>query len=273
MGGAERHDRADGAGKAAGSSEGKGPRKELIVKSIFMTHARRIGLVRTALGGGLMYLSVFEFIFIHLTTIVVLYQWMLAPLYRLRRFAVKDYILMDRGRIEGMRAFDGLNCQFCGYANGTAKLWNDQVDAASKADFRKGNVLLKLAACLYAAVLLAFLFFSFVFSKILFLAISLFLGMHRADTRAVYHRIAESGYADGQGRVLKPLLRLTKLYAETLAINLEQIESSWCPLTHIATRTSVTPAHHENFYDRSRVAEVVEVLAKEGTVSPRKPKY
>jgi hypothetical protein len=28
-----------------------------------------------------------------------------------------------------------------------------------------------------------------------------------------------------------------------------------------------------NFYDRERLAEVVEVLRKDGTVSPRKPRY
>lgn len=273
MSGATKHDRADGAERTAEGTKDRPAGKELIVKSIFMTHARRIGIVRTALGGGLMYVSVFEFIFIHLTTIVVLYQWMLAPLFKARRFTIKDYILMDRGKIEGMWAFDRLNCQFCGYANGTAKLWNDQVDAASEADFGKGNILLKLAAGLYAVLLLLFLLFSFVFSKILFLAISLFLGMHRANTREVYRKIVESGYAGGQGRVLKGLLRLTKLYAETLAINLEQIESSWCPLTHIATRTSVASAHHENFYDRTKIAEAIGALEKEGTVSPRKPKY
>lgn len=38
-----------------------------------------------------------------------------------------------------MRAFDRLNCQFCAYANGKAKLWNDEMDEIAAVNFRKGN--------------------------------------------------------------------------------------------------------------------------------------
>ena len=90
---------------------------------------------------------------LHLTVIVLLYRWMLAPLFGLKKFRVGDYMLFDRGKVARMRAFDRLNCQFCAYANGTAKMWNDELDELSRADFRKGNPIAKLAAFLYALCL------------------------------------------------------------------------------------------------------------------------
>lgn len=249
------------------------PKKKFIAKSIFMTHVRRIGWLRTALGGGLMYVSVVEFIFLHLTTIIVLYKWLLSPFFPLPRFRIRDYIVLDRSKIAGMRAFDKFNCEFCGYANGTAKLWNVQVDAIAAGGLGKGNILLKLLAGLYTACLLVFLLFNFVFSKLLYLVISAFLGFHRADTGAILRRLSDSGYAGGYGFLLRGVLRFAKMYAESLASNLEQIESSWCPLKHLENDNAVPSEHHAYFYERDKLAEAIEVLAKDGSVSPRKPKY
>lgn len=248
-------------------------KKKFIAKSIFMTHVRRIGWLRTALGGGLMYVSVMEFIFLHLTTIIVLYKWLLTPFFRLPRFRIRDYIVLDRSKIDGMRAFDKLNCEFCGYANGTAKLWNVEIDAIAGAPLGAGNFLLKLVAFLYAACLLVFLVFNFVFSKLLFYVISLFLGLHWADTGAIWKKLKEANYAGSYGSPLRLIIRFAKLYAESLALNLEQIESGWCPLKHLETGTVVVPEHHAYFYERDKLVEAIEVLAKDGSVSPRKPKY
>ena len=220
-----------------------------------------------------MYLSVLEFIFLHLTTIIVLYRWMLTPLFRIRKFRIGDYILLDRSKIKGMRRFDKLNCEFCGYANGTATLWNDELDELASADLRTGNILGKLFAALYTLCLAVFLFFNFVLSKILFLVIALFLGLHWAKTGAIRDRLAAEGYAGGHAAPLRQLLRFAKLYAESLALNLEQIESGWCPLKHIEGASSVVPDHHSYFYGRDKLEEAIEALAREGSVSPRKPKY
>ena len=95
---------------------------------------------------------------LHLTVIVVLYRTMLAPLFGLAWFSVGDYMLFDRGKVSRMRAFDKLNCQFCAYANGTAKMWNDELDEIARADFGKGNIFCKLIVALYAVCLAAFLF-------------------------------------------------------------------------------------------------------------------
>jgi hypothetical protein len=244
-----------------------------IAASIFWTHAKRIGFPRTLFGGFLQYLSVFEFVMLHLTVIVVLYRAMLAPLFGLKRFRVGDYMLFDRGKVSRMRAFDKLNCQFCAYANGTAKMWNDELDELSRADFRKGNIFARIVVAVYAVCLAVFLFFSFILSKILFVLIALFLGMHIVKLGDIRRELKAANYAGSHSFVMRSLIRGAKIYAYSLAGNLEQIESSWCPLKHVETATSVASAHHANFYDQDKLDEVIEVLAKDGTVSPRKPKY
>jgi hypothetical protein len=254
-------------------AETKGAKKPHIARSIYWAHVRRIGFLRTLFGGFLQYLSILEFIFLHLTVIIVLYRWMLTPFFKVKKFRIKDYLLFDRGKIDRMRRFDKLNCQFCAYANGTAKLWNDELDELSRADLGKGRPLRKIVAGLYSICLAIFLVFSFIMSKILFVVIALFLGMHIVRTGEIARELKASDYAGGHGFALRGLLRLAKVYAYSLAANLEQIESSWCPLTHIESETSVISEHHKNFYDRDRLDEVIEVLATEGSVSPRKPKY
>ncbi len=258
--------------KAAAAPE-RGSKKKFIVKSIFIAHAQRIGWIRTTLGGFLQYLSVFEFIFLHLTVIIVLYKWMLTPFFKLRRLRIRDFILLDRHRIEGMCLFDKVNCEFCGYANGTARIWNEEIDELAGADLRTGNPLKILIAGTYTLCLLVFLLFTFIFSKILFLLISLFLGMHRASTVEIMQELKASNYAARHGPPVRFILRLTKVYASSLAMNLEQIESSWCPLKHGERPGNVYSDHHANFYPQEKLAEVVEVLSKAGTVSDKKPKY
>lgn len=244
-----------------------------IAASIFWTHVKRIGFLRTLFGGFLQYLSVFEFVMLHLTVIVALYRVMLAPLFGLKRFRVGDYMLFDRGRVSRMRAFDKINCQFCAYANGTAKMWNDELDELARSDFKKGNVFAKIVVALYTVCLAAFLFFSFILSKILFVVIALFLGMHIVKLGEIRAELKSVNYAGTHSFALRTLLRGAKIYAYSLAANLEQIESSWCPLKHVETETSVASAHHANFFEQDRLDEMIEVLSKDGTVSPRKPKY
>lgn len=268
----------DGTGESrageteAGNKPAPGKRPH-IAASIFWTHVKRIGFIRTFIGGFLQYLSVFEFVMLHLTVIVALYRAMLAPLFGLKRFRVGDYMLFDRGKVSRMRAFDKINCQFCAYANGTAKMWNDELDELAKADFRKGNIFAKIVVAVYAVCLAVFLFFSFILSKILFVVIALFLGMHIVKLGVIRAELKAANYAGSHSPVFRTLLRGAKIYAYSLAANLEQIESSWCPLKHVETGTSVTSAHHAAFFEQDKLDEMIEVLAKDGTVSPRKPKY
>ncbi|MBN2812171.1 MAG: hypothetical protein JXP39_09795 [Spirochaetales bacterium] len=248
-------------------------KKKFIVKSIFIAHAERIGWIRTLFGGFLQYVSVLEFIFLHLTTIIVLYKWILTPFFKLRKLRIRDFILLDRHKIEGMCFFDKINCEFCGYANGTARIWNEEIDEVAAADLRTRNPLKILVAGVYTLCLLSFLVFTFIFSKILYLFISLFLGMHRASTKEIMKGLKDRDYAGRHGAVLRFIIRVTKVYASSLALNLEQIESSWCPLKHSEREGNVYSEHHDNFYPQDKLAEVVEVLGTVGTVSDKKPKY
>ncbi|MBN1499965.1 MAG: hypothetical protein JW982_07415 [Spirochaetes bacterium] len=248
-------------------------KKPFIAKSIFMTHVRRIGWIRTALGGGLMYISFFEFVFIHLTTIIFLYTFMLQPFFKLKKFRLRDYMILDRSKINGMRIFDKFNCDFCGYANGTACIWNHQLDQIAAADIKKANIIKKLIAMLYSICLIIFLFFNFIFSKILFFIIASFLGFHWAETAKIASRLKETDYAGQYSFPFRGIIRFAKLYAESLALNLEQIESGWCPLKHIENGTNVPSAHHKLFFDRDKITEAIETLEKEGSVSDRKPRY
>jgi len=156
---------------------------------------------------------------------------------------------------------------------GLPKIWNDQIDALASASFSQGNPILALVAMLYSVCLVIFLFFNFVFSKLLFWVIAGFLGLHWAETGAIRRRLKESNYAGGHQGFWRGLIRFAKLYADSLALNLEQIESAWCPLRHLESETAVVSEHHKNFFDRNKIVEAIEVLAKEGSVSPRKPRY
>ena len=251
----------------------KQEKKPVIAASIFWLHVKRIGFFRTAIGGFLMYVSVMEFIFIHLTSIIILYKFLLTPFFKVKKFRMRDYIIMDRGKIAGMRTFDRFNCEFCGYANGTATMWNAEIDEIAKSGLGKGKIFLKIIVAVYAVCLAIFSFFNFFFSKILFAIISLFLGYHWASTKESRMKLRKTNYAGGYNFLMKHLIRFAKVYAETLATNLEQIESNWCPLKHIESKGKVVPAHHRNFYDRKKLDKVIEVLRKDGSVSPRKPKY
>lgn len=248
-------------------------KKKFIAKSIFMTHVRRIGWIRTTLGGGLMYVSFFEFVMLHLTTIIVLYKWLLAPVLKLKRMRIRDYIILDRGKIEGMRLFDKFNCEFCGYANGTARIWNAQLDELAGAGGKKANILQLFITVVYSLLLVSFLFFQFIFSKILFFIIASFLGFHWADTASINKRLKDMNYAGSYPALFRTLIRFAKIYAESLALNLEQIESGWCPLKHIENGTNVHSEHHKNFFERDQMREVIEKLEKDGSVSDRKPRY
>jgi hypothetical protein len=262
----------DGAGGRPGGEVAE-KRRETIAFSIFRTHVRRIGAPRTFIGGFLMYLSYLEFIFIHLTSIIVLYGLMIAPMFKTKRFRIGDYVILDRGKIAGMTRFDRVNCEFCGYANGTTKLWNDELDAIAGAELGRGKLLRKLVVATYSVFLAIFSACNFVLSKILFAIIALFLGYHMASTKATRDRLRAEGYASSYPLPMRALLRFAKVYAETLLTNLEQIESSWCPLKHLERAENVIPAHHERFYEHGEFEKVLQVLARDGTVSPRKPRY
>jgi len=148
-----------------------------------------------------MYISFLEFLFLHLTDITILYRWMLVPAFKLK---TGDYILLDRGTIAGMRAFDRLNYDFCGYANGTACLWNAQIDEMASSGLKSPNPLLPLISGADTLCLAIFLFFQFLFSKILYLVIASFLRLHWCKTGERLNEAIEVLATDGTVSERKP---------------------------------------------------------------------
>ena len=55
---------------------------------------------------------------------------------------------------------------------------------------------------------------------------------------------------------------------------LEQIESSWCPLTHFERREGIVyPEHHRKFFGPNEIDAMRATLSTTGTVSARKPTW
>jgi len=80
--------------------------------SIRIAQIRLHGWARCLVGGASMYLSIPAFIVLDLTQIVVLFQWVLRPLFGLPRVRRADHVVLDRGRIEHLIWLDRFNCQF-----------------------------------------------------------------------------------------------------------------------------------------------------------------
>ena len=115
-----------------------------------------------------------------------------------------------------------------------------------------------------------FLFFSF-FSKVLYLITALFPGLHWTDNVKVWGEIRKAKYAGRHNPVLRLILRAAKLYACSLAGNLEQIEFRWCPIKHLERIHE--SEHHRNFCDADHLPDLYRILETKGSVSPKKPKY
>lgn len=49
---------------------------------------------------------------------VTLYQWVCFPIYGIPRVRRRDYIAMDRRRLQYLNAIEKANCDYCSYANG-----------------------------------------------------------------------------------------------------------------------------------------------------------
>jgi hypothetical protein len=239
------------------------------------SHIKRIGVIRTAAGGLPMYLCIPMLVTFHLSVAVILYQWLLRPIFGLTRVRWSDHIIIDRHRVTGLSAFDVVNCWFCGYANGLCTMINTELDNLSRFQGRLGggrSILATVVLCINVPV---FVFGDLFGIRFLYdILVSRPLGMHRvsyAEAAAVLER-------DQYGAQFPPVFRALLLYAKSMflrfAMALEQIESSWCPLRHFETRKGIVyPDHHQKFFGPAEVEEMRAQLSNVGTVSPRKPLY
>ena len=239
---------------------------------IFGSHVRRIGWLRTVIGGFSMYLSIPFLVMSQLTSSLILYQWVVRPLFGTRRLEWKDYIIIDRHRIEEIPAFDKFNCMFCGYANGVCTLINKELDQIDEieGDIGAGRQFLLVLALL---LLIPWGLISELSNQIIYnILVSRPLGMHRVSMKEAGAILEEHGYASQFSPMTRHFLRSSKNSALRFAMALEQIESSWCPLTHFERREGIVyPEHHKRFFGPDEIEAMRQTLMSEGTVSPRKP--
>ena len=239
------------------------------------SHVKRIGLIRTAAGGLSMYLCIPMLVAFHLSIAVLLYQWLLKPLFGLPRVRWADHVIIDRHRIEGLSSFDVFNCWFCGYANGLCTMINTEMDNLSRFNGKLSGWKSVLAV-LGAVVNLPIFIFGDLFGiRFLYgILISRPLGMHRVSSSEAAAMLARENYGAQFSPAPRALLRYAKSMFLRFAMALEQIESSWCPLKHYETRMGIVyPEHHQRFFGPTEIEEMRNVLSTVGTVSPRKPLY
>ncbi len=239
------------------------------------SHFRRIGLLRTLVGGLSMYLTIPVFILCHLTTAVFLYQWILRPLLGIPRVRWADHVILDRHRIEPLPYIDRFNCLFCGYANGLLTMLNMEIDHVANADTSlpawRGALAAAVSILFIPVVLIVDLFTIEIVYNVL---ISRPLGMHRTTRREATAILEEHSYASGWSRALRSWIRAAKNPALRFSLALEQIESSWCPLSHFEKREGIVyPDHHGKFFGPDEIDAMRETLSTVGTVSPRKPTW
>ena len=228
----------------------------------------------TIAGGLSMYLCIPMLITMCLTSILVVYQWLFRPLLGAPRLRWKDYVVIDRQRIEGIPAFDRLNCVFCGYANGICTMINkelDQFDSTSRV-MGAGRHALIMALLVVTSPLM--LFYELNVQIIYNLLVSRPLGMQRVSMTEARQVLEADGYASGYPAVSRALIGAAKSVMLRFALALEQIESSWCPLRHYERREGIVyPEHHKRFFGPDEIEAMRHVLLTEGTVSDRKPKF
>jgi hypothetical protein len=233
----------------------------------------RMGLLRVLVGGGSMYLSIPMFFLVHFLGHHLLLRRLLAPLLQLPQVEAKNYIILDRHKIDGLHWFDKGNCLFCGWANGLSMLmyaWLAEFDKVED-EFTPGQ---KIAAGAASAVFLPAIALAegLGIQVIYNILVSRPLGMRRMSLRESLAQAREAGFARQYRGLARALLRYQKSVDLRLENALEQIESSWCPLKHLDERPEVVyPPHHKNFFRPDQIEEMKETLRTVGTVSERKP--
>jgi len=241
---------------------------------IFGSHIRRLGWARTLIGALPMYLCIPILVVIHLTTVVLFFQWCVRPMFGLHRLSWRDYVVIDRHRIDDLPAFDKFNCMFCGYANGLVTMVNKETDHIAGYTGPAGVVRQAALFVLMVLMLPLGLLYELHFQVIYNLMVSGPLGMHRVSIKEAGRTLRDHGYADHHPVLLRGLLRSSKNLMLRFALALEQIESSWCPLRHFERREGIVyPEHHKRFFGPEEVDQMRLLLCSEGTVSPRKPRW
>lgn len=233
---------------------------------VFGSHVERLGLVRTLVGGGSMYLSIPVFAVLHAAVLPIL-ERVVAPLLGLELTPGRRFLVIDRHRIRGLPLLDRLNCAFCDWANGLALRLHARLDAidAWEGELAAGRRALLGVAILPLAPLIAgvqLLGVRLVFDVL----VSRPLGMRRTSSREALAGL-RAGFGDRRRGLARLALRHEKVFAVRLTAALAQIESAWCPLRNLCPRAHCErPAHHERFLAPDGIEAMRRILRARGTV-------
>lgn len=248
---------------------------------IWGSHVKRIGLPRVLVGGGIMYATFPFFLLTHVSGTTYTLHLAIAPVLGLPEMKARNYLILDRYKVEGLPPADKFNCLFCGYANGTSTLLNARLDQLGEAEVHT-SLMKKLASLsialsyLPAAALTQSLAVDLIYNQVIAPA----LGMRKSRRDEAVAAVRDVDYAGRHGALVKSLLRFEKTFALRLSAALEQIESAWCPIKHFERMEHVVyPPHHRHFFEPSQIAELRKTLLEKGSVSafrselpPRKPR-
>lgn len=234
---------------------------------------KRIGFLRVLVGGGSMYLSIPLFLIIQIAGFIVMMKWIIGPLLGLRDLPFRNYIIIDRYRIEGLSALDKLNCVFCGWANGLSMLMHARLEQLGnffgEVPFWKKAVIGGTSALFMPLIAGMQTIGIHLIYNIL---VSRLLGMKRLSAREAYDKLEDLEYAVHMNSSAGKILRYQKTFDLRLDNALEQIESSWCPFKHLDKRKEcVYPVYQEKYFEPHQIEEMKKVLQTEGTVSDTKP--
>lgn len=244
---------------------------------IFGGNLTHFGLLRIIPAALSMYLLIPVFIVQHLGVMVLLYNGIICPLLGVERIRLRNYIIIDRHKLPDLSYTGRFHCIYCGYANGICVAMGvllTQLSALSQASVGRGRRL--LAAVPYAlATVLSSIHQSLV---VLFYNVGMApsLGLHRLTMRKARTTMDAGGFADGftlYGAPGRALIRYEQCCVLICANALGQIESQWCPIKHLHDNPdAVFPEHQQFFVERCELCKLKHILARDGSVSPRKPK-
>ncbi len=231
-------------------------------------HLQRLGIIRLLIGVVMMYLTIPVFLLIHGAVVVLMLKWMIFPLLGIVHIRTKNYIVIDRYKVQGLSGLDTFNCLFCGWVNGVCTFLNAAVDTISENPRQLGMV-----SKIFLFILLAiYTLNSLVIQTLLHISYNAFIALpHGLKTVSYLDVIREvrsdKGYARNHKSLAKQFIIYQKITWKALNYALEQIECAWCPIKHFETMESVVyPAHHKLFFEPDQVEELKEFLKEHGTV-------